>query len=268
CRPINFTIIRYVYPISRLYALLDELYIYEVDIIRYVKREGGEWKIAFKTKLRLYEWLIMPFRLTNAPSTFMQLMNHVLRFLIGKHVVVYFDYILVYSNCIDDHILHVKSVLLLLRQECLYVSIEKCMFYTSELVFLGYVVGFEGVKATQKIEGEVRSFHRRFVKDFSTLASPLNRIERLTNALILALPNFSKTFELEYDAPCGSRNFSTYDKELYALVRAYKCGSTTYCLKNFDHEALKHLRSQNKLNKRHAKCVEFLEQFSYVIKHT
>jgi len=136
----------------------------------------------------------MPFGLTNAPSTFIRLMNHVLRAFNGKFVVVYFDDILIYSKEFDEHKDHLRQALDVLRKKSLYDNFKKCDFHMDKIIFLGYVVSVKDIEMdeakvksiqewpTPKSITEVRSIHglasfyRRFVKDFSTIASPLTEI--------------------------------------------------------------------------------------------
>ncbi|XP_045090164.1 uncharacterized mitochondrial protein AtMg00860-like [Aegilops tauschii subsp. strangulata] len=158
---------------------------------------------------------------------------------IGQFVVVYFDDILIYSKTLEDHVGHIKCVLAVLREEKLYANVEKCTFCTNKVVFLGFVVSAKAVEVDEeKIKAirewvppqnvsQVRSFlglagfYCRFVKDFSSIAAPMNELNkkdtpfqwgdaqdksfqelkmRLILAPLLSLPDFGKTFEIECDA--------------------------------------------------------------------
>ena len=315
-RAINKITVKYRFPIPRLDDMLDMMagatIFSKIDLksgyhqIRV--RSGDEWKTAFKTKDGLYEWMVMPFGLSNAPSTFMRVMTQVLKPFMGKFLVVYFDDILIYSKSREQHLDHLTQVCVTLRKESLYGNLKKCSFFTDRVIFLGFIVSSEGVSADpQKVQAivewpeprnihEIRSFHglasfyRRFIKGFSTIMSPItdcmkqgefvwtkaaakafNEVkQKMIEAPVMRLPNFTKPFEVECDASGigiggvlsqerhpiayfseklndAKQKYSTYDKEFYAIIQALWHWRHYLLSQEFviysDHEALRYLHS-------------------------
>ncbi|GLJ13208.1 hypothetical protein SUGI_0207710 [Cryptomeria japonica] len=133
----------------------------------------------------------MSFGLSNAPSTFMRLMNEDLKPFLGKFVIVYLDDILIFSKNRDEHMHHLKLVLKRLQEEKLLLNVDKCLFMQEELVYLGFIVSSGSIKMDpEKVERilnwpsprsmtEVRSFHglasfyRKFIRGFSQVCAPI-----------------------------------------------------------------------------------------------
>eukprot|EP01018_Ginkgo_biloba_P033863 Gb_14366 [translate_table: standard] len=242
----NRITIKYRFSMPRIFDIMDSLSgaacFSKIDLwSRYYQiriRQGDEWKTTFKTKEGLFEWRVMPFGLIGAPSTFMRLMNTVLKSLIGKCIVVYLDDILVYNKSWPEHMEHLRQVMDTLQREKLFVNLEKCSFGQIELKYLGFIVSSEGLKMDQeKVKAvlewptpqnatEVQSFYglasfyRKFVKNFSLIAAPMTECikgkvfqwtaaaqcsfellkKNMLEAPVLSLPNFDKVFEVECDA--------------------------------------------------------------------
>ena len=147
-RQLNRVTIRNQYPLPRIDELFDQLQgsrVYsKIDLrsgYHQLKvRENDVSKTAFRTRYGHYEFLVMPFELTNASVAFMDLMNRVFSSYLDKFVIVFIDDILVYSGSPEEHAEHLRTVLQILKERQLYDKFSKCQFLLDKVAFLGHVI--------------------------------------------------------------------------------------------------------------------------------
>ncbi|MBW0556726.1 hypothetical protein O181_096441 [Austropuccinia psidii MF-1] len=268
-------------------------------------KEGDEHLTYFRTKYGSYEYLDMPFGLTNTPDSFQNLVNDMFYDLLDIYVVGYLDDIMVFSKSEEEHVTHVSTVLSRLRANNLFAKACKCLFHVSSVEYLGYFVSSEGIKMDQaKVQQilnwpsprklqELQSFlgfanfycHviKNYSKKIGSLTSflkkdscfPLNvealrQFHQLKEAFnvapILLYPPFSKLLPAEL-------NYEIHEKELLGIVCALKrwrafllsLSSPFEVLTN--HSSLQYFMSSNLLTCRQAQWAEFLSEFHFSINY-
>ncbi|CAA0831446.1 Uncharacterized mitochondrial protein AtMg00860, partial [Striga hermonthica] len=245
-RALNAATVKDRFPIPIVDDMLDELggthYFSKLDLragyhqIRLAKEDVP--KTAFRTHQGHYEYLVMPFGLCNAPSTFQFAMNSIFKRYLRKFVLVFFDDILVYSKTWADHLEHLRVVLKILAANSFYIKPSKCSFAQKVVEYLGHFISHDGVKVDpRKIEAMVgwpkpmsltqlrgflglTGYYRKFVKDYGTIAKPLTEMTKkgafkwteasemafeelkkaMTTTPVLAMPRFDVLFEIHSDA--------------------------------------------------------------------
>jgi hypothetical protein len=147
---------RYLIPLIQetLSRLSKAKYYTKLDIIAAFNRlriaEGDEWLTAFRTRYRLFEYLVMPFGLANAPSTFQHFVNDVLRPFLDVFCTAYLNNILIYSENLHEHKEHVRSVLNALKEARLQLDVDKCEFHQTKVTYLSYVVRVDRIRIDPK----------------------------------------------------------------------------------------------------------------------
>ena len=245
-RVLNTATVKYRFLIPTIEDMLDELYgasyFTKLDLragyhqVRVNPQDVH--KTAFRTHNGHYEYLVMPFGLCNAPSTFQAIMNSIFRHHLRQFILVFFYDILIYSSTWDQHLVHVQQTFEILRQNHFYVKESKCAFGQQELEYLGHIITNHGVKVDDsKIAAMVAwsqptnildlrgflgltGYYRKFVQNYGVIAQPLTNLLKknqfqwndaaeaaflalkraMTTTPILAMPNFNEAFTIDTDA--------------------------------------------------------------------
>ena len=231
-RDLNRITIKDRYPLPRVDELIDRLfgakYFTKLDLragyhqVRVAEEDIQ--KTAFNTRYGQFEYLVVPFGLTSAPSTFMALMNHILHPYLDKFAIAYLDDVLIYSKTLEEHEQHVRTILDEFRKHKLYAKESKCEFFKHEVKFLGFIVGADGVKVDPaKVEAvkswpvpksitDVRSFlgfvgfYRKFIKNHSAVVAPISDLTKtLTQgSKFIWTPAAQIAFETMIDLLCSA----------------------------------------------------------------
>jgi hypothetical protein len=203
-KQLNKVTVKNKYPLSRVDDLFDQLN--DANIFLKIDLRSGYHQVrikdedirktAFRTRYGHYEFIVVPFWLSNAPVVFMCLMNGVFMSYLDKFVIVFLDDILVYSKSEEKHEQHLRIVLQMLREHQMYAKLSKCSFYQEQIHYLGHIISEEGTDVDpEKVEAirewlapknmmEVRSFmglagyYRRFIAGFSKIAYPITSLKR------------------------------------------------------------------------------------------
>lgn len=156
--------------------------------------EGDEWKTAFRTPWGLFEYLVMPFGLANAPACFQRFIQWVLREYLDVFCFVYLEDILIFSKSDEEHMEHIEKIFSALSEHKLTASAEKCAFFQTSVVFLGFVISVTGISMDPKKLSTIAdwpypknlsdlqrflgftNFYRRFIPSFSGIAGPLTAL--------------------------------------------------------------------------------------------
>ncbi|KAH0705906.1 hypothetical protein KY285_010431 [Solanum tuberosum] len=260
-------------------------------------RECDITKTSFRTRYGHYEFLVMSFGLTNAPTTFMDLMNRVFKPYLDMFVIIFIDGILIYSKNEEDHASHLRIVLQTLKDKELYAKFYKCEFWLEYVAFLGHIVSVKGIKVdTQNIE-KVQNWPRPTssidIRSFLCLDGYLEGIEKEVDYCpVLTLPEGMQGFVVYCDASrvglgcvlmqndkviayasrqlkVHEKNYPTYDLVLADVVfslkiwRHYLYGVHVDVFT--DHNSLRYVFTQKELNLIQSRWLELLQDYEMSI---
>ncbi|GJV50638.1 putative reverse transcriptase domain-containing protein [Tanacetum coccineum] len=216
-RELNKLTIKNYYPLPRIDDLFDQLQgaccFCKIDLRsgyhQLRVREEDIPKTAFRTCYGHFEFIVMPFGLTNAPTIFIDLINRVYKPYLDKFVILFIDDILIYLKSEEEHEVHLKTILDLLKKEKLYAKFSKCEFWLKKVQFLGHMVNRDGIlmdpsKVESVTNWKTPESHTE-ISSFLGLADKQEEAfhilkEKLCNAPVLALPDGPNDFVVYCDA--------------------------------------------------------------------